>query len=171
MAQIEGFRVRNFKVLKDVTLGRLWNQQQKQPLTPMTAVIGKNGVGKSALFDAFGFLADALKAGAEEACDARGRGGFDKIRTQGEIGPIEFEVYYRKHGNARPITYQIDIAIDESGRPYVQRERLRQRRKHQRYGRPFSILLLNDGIGVAWKWDEEGSKLTKTKRNSILGNS
>ena len=24
MAKIEGFRVRNFKVLKDVTLGRLW---------------------------------------------------------------------------------------------------------------------------------------------------
>ena len=129
MARIEGFRVKNFKVLKDVTLGRLGNQQQKRPLTPMTAVIGKNGVGKSALFDAFGFLADALKSGVEEACDARGRGGFEKIRTQGETGPIEFEVYYRESRNDRPITYQIDIAVDESGRPYVLRERLRQRRK------------------------------------------
>ena len=64
MAQIEGFRVRNFKVLKDVTLGRLGNQRKNQPLTPMTAVIGKNGVGKSVLFDAFGFLADALKSGS-----------------------------------------------------------------------------------------------------------
>ena len=72
MAKIEGFRVKNFKVLKDVTLGRLWNRQQTQPLTPMTVVIGKNGVGKSVLFDAFGFLADALKSGVEEACDARG---------------------------------------------------------------------------------------------------
>ena len=58
----------------------------------MTAVIGKNGVGKSALFDAFGFLSDALKLGVEEACDARGRGGFERMRTQGETGPIEFEV-------------------------------------------------------------------------------
>ena len=56
MARLEGFRVRNFGVLKDVTLGRLWNQQKIEALTPMTAVIGKNGVGKSALFDAFGFL-------------------------------------------------------------------------------------------------------------------
>ena len=95
MARIEGFRVKNFKVLKDVTLGRLGNEYQKQPLTPMTAVIGKNGVGKSALFDAFGFLADALKSGVEEACDARGRGGFKKIRSQGEKGSIEFEVCYR----------------------------------------------------------------------------
>ena len=132
MAKIEGFRVRNFKVLKDVTLGRLWNQQQKQPLTPMTAVIGKNGVGKSVLFDAFGFLADALKSGVEEACDARGHGGFEKIRTQGELGPIEFEVYYREHRNARPITYEIAIEADLFGRPYVLRERLRQRRKGQK---------------------------------------
>ena len=159
MARIEGFRVRNFKVLKDVTLGCLWNRQQTQPLTPMTAVIGKNGVGKSALFDAFGFLADALKSGVEEACEARGRGGFEKIQTQGETGPIEFEVYYRERRRDRPITYQIDIAIDESGRPYVQRERLRQRRKGQRSGQPFSILLLNGGKGVAWKWEEEGIQI------------
>ena len=159
MAKIEGFRVKNFKVLKDVTLGRLWDQQKEQLLTPMTVVIGKNGVGKSALFDAFGFLADALKSGVEEACDARGRGGFEKIRTQGETGPIEFEVYYRERRRDRPITYQIDIAIDESGRPYVQRERLRQRRKGQKSGQPFSILLLNGGKGVAWKWEEEGIQI------------
>ena len=159
MAKIEGFRVKNFKVLKDVTLGRLWDQQKEQPLTPMTVVIGKNGVGKSALFDAFGFLADALKSGVEEACDARGRGGFEKIQTQGETGPIEFEVYYRERRRDRPITYQIDIAIDESGRPYVQRERLRQRRKGQKSGQPFFILLLNGGKGVAWKWEEEGIQI------------
>ena len=71
MARIEGFRVKNFKVLKDVTVGRLWKQRENEPLTAMTAVIGRNGVGKSALFDAFGFLADALKLGVEEACDVR----------------------------------------------------------------------------------------------------
>ena len=74
MAKIEGLRIKNFRALKDVTLGRLWNQQQADPLTPMTAVIGKNGVGKSTLFDAFGFLAYALKSGVEEACYSRVRG-------------------------------------------------------------------------------------------------
>ena len=159
MAKIEGFRVRNFKVLKDVTLGRLWNQQNKQPLTSMTAVIGKNGVGKSALFDAFGFLADALKSGVEEACDVRGRGGFEKLRAQGQTGPIEFEVYYREHGNVRPITYEIAIEADDVGRPYVLRERLRQRRKGQKRGWPFSFLLLNNGKGVAWKGEQEGRQI------------
>ena len=148
MAKIEGFRVKNFGVLKDVTLGRLWNQQQAKPLTPMTAVIGKNGAGKSTLFDAFGFLADCLKYGVEEACDVHGRGGFRKIRSQGQSDPIEFEVYYKETGNARPITYELSINLDDSGRPYVLKERLRQRRKGQSRGWPFSFLILNGGAGI-----------------------
>ena len=157
MATLEGFRVRNFGVLKDVTLGRLWDRRKEEALTPMTAIIGKNGVGKSALFDAFGFLSDALNFNnVEEACNARGRGGFDKMRTQGATDPIEFDVYYREHGNARPITYQIAIAADEIGRPYVLRERFRQRRKGQTRGWPFSFLMLNNGSGVAWKGEQEG---------------
>lgn len=157
MAKIEGIRIKNFRALKDVTLGRLWNQQQLEPLTAMTVVIGKNGVGKSTLFDVFGFLADALKVGVEEACDSRGRGGFEKIRCQGQMGAIEFEIYYKEDGNARPITYEMSIDLDDSGRPFVQKERLRQRRKNQTRGWPFSFLVLNDGKGVVWKG--EGKKI------------
>ncbi len=161
MAKIEGFKVKNFRSLKDITLGRLWNQRQSDPLTPMTAVIGKNGVGKSTLFDAFGFLADALKSGVEEACDSRGRGGFQRIRAQGQQEPIEFEVYYKEDGNARPITYEIAIDIDELGRPFVLKERLRQRRKGQSHGWPFSFLMLNNGKGVVWKGDQEGRQIVE----------
>lgn len=168
MAKIRGFRVRNFKVLKDVTLGRLWNQWKYEPLDDLTAVIGKNGVGKSALFDAFGFLFDALKSGVEEACDARGRGGFGRIRSQGEGGPIEFEVYYREHGNARPITYEVAIDADEFGRPYVLRERLRQRRKGADYGHPFSFLMLEAGRGGAWKGEDTGYDIDESEKRLDL---
>lgn len=156
MTKIQGFHVKNFRVLKDITLGKLWNMQQAAPLTPMSAVIGKNGVGKSTLFDSFGFLADCLKNGVEEACDLRGRGGFEKIRSQGQSGPIEFEIYYKEVPNARPITYELAIDMDASGRPFVLRERLRQRRSGQTRGRPFSFLILNDGKGIAWKGEFEG---------------
>lgn len=159
MAKIEGFRIKNFRVLKDVTLGRLWNHQEAKPLTPLTAVIGKNGTGKSTIFDAFGFLADALKLGIEEACDSRGRGGFERIRTQGQKEPIEFEIYYKEDGNARPITYEISIDADNAGRPYVLKECLKQRRKGQKYGRPFSFLLLNRGKGIVWKGDNDGHQI------------
>lgn len=159
MAKIEGFRVRNYKVLKDISLGRFWNKQKATPLTPLTAVIGKNGVGKSTLFDAFGFLADCLKSGVEEACDAHGRGGFSKIRTQEQVGPIDFEIYYKESGNSRPITYELSIDADKTGRPYVLRERLRQRRKGQKHGWPFSFLVLNNGAGVVWKGEQEGQQV------------
>jgi len=159
VAKIEGIRIKNFKALKDVTLGKLWNSQKTAPLTQMTAVIGKNGVGKSSFFDAFGFLADCLKNGVEEACDARGRGGFERIRSMGSTGPIEFELYYKEDGNARPITYELAINLDRSQRPYVQKERLRQRRKNQKHGWPFSFLILNEGEGVVWKGEIDGRQI------------
>ena len=159
MATIEGIRIRNYRVLKDVTLGKLWNTQHAQPLTPMTAVIGKNGVGKSSLFDAFGFLADCLKLGVEEACDSRGRGGIERIRSQGSDASIEFEIYYREEPRSRPITYELAIDQDEFGRPYVSRERLRQRRKGQKHGRPFSFLMMNNGEGVVWKEEAQGRQI------------
>jgi len=156
MAIINGIRIKNFRVLKDITLGQVFSERTNQALTPLTTVIGKNGVGKSTLFDAFGFLADCLSLGVEDACDARGRGGFNKLVSQGQKGPMEFEIYYKEDGNARPITYELGIALDSSGRPYVSRERLRQRRKEQKHGWPFSFLILNNGLGVVWKGEHEG---------------
>jgi predicted ATPase len=159
MARIEGFRVRNFRTLKDITLGRLWNKHDLQPLTSLTAVIGKNGVGKSSLFDAFGFVADCLRLGVEEACDSRGRGGFSRIRSQEQYGAIEFEIYYKEDGNSRPITYELFIDLDDSDRPYVTKERLRQRRRGQKAGRPFSFLVLSSGQGLVWKGDVGGQEV------------
>jgi predicted ATPase len=46
--------------------------------------------------------------------------------------------------------------MDESGRPYVQKERLRQRRKNQSWGWPFSFLILENGKGLVWKGEAEG---------------
>ena len=158
---VGGIGIKNYRVLKDVTLGKLWNTPKVAPLTPLTAVVGKNGVGKSSLFDAFGFLTDCLKWGVEEACDTRGRGGFDRIRFQGTDDPIEFVVYYREHARTRPITYELAINRDESGRPYVSRERLRQRRSGQRHGKPFSFLMMKEGKGIAWKGEATGEPLAE----------
>ena len=163
MAKIEGIRIANYRVLKNLTLGKLWNTQRIQPLTPMSVVIGKNGAGKSSLFDAFGFLSDCLKLGVEEACDARGRGGFERIRSQGSDSPIRFELYYRQEARARPITYELEIDGDDSGRPYVSRERLRQRRKGQSHGRPFSFLMMQDGRGLAWKGEAQGRRFDEAQ--------
>jgi predicted ATPase len=162
MAAIEGFRIKNYRALKDISLGKLWNTQHSAPLSPMTAVIGKNGVGKSTIFDAFGFLADCLKVGVEEACDARGRGGFTRIRSQGSNESIEFEIYYKEDRGSRPITYELAIDIDSNSRPYVKLERLRQRRRGQKTGWPFSFLILNEGKGIAWKGEDSGKQIKES---------
>ena len=163
MAKILGFRVKNFKSLKEIALGSPWTE----PLTPMTAVIGKNGVGKSTLFDAFGFLSDCLNSGVEEACDARGRGGFKNILTQGEKGPIEFVIYYKENGNATPITsYWLHIDLDKSGRPQVVLEILGQVYIEEDSFRGNTFLCLTTGSGLAWKGKQAG-RLTDTEEGGI----
>ena len=158
MARLEGIRIQNYRVLKDVSLGRLWNKGGLPALTPLVAVIGRNGTGKSTLFDAFGYLAECLAVGVEEACDLKQRGGFDRLVSAGSEGPIRFEVYYRESETERPITYELSIAKDARGRPYVESERLRQRRKGQTRGWPFSFLELSAGKGQAWKGHSLGGE-------------
>jgi predicted ATPase len=154
MALIEGFRVRNYRALRDVTLGKLSTQQQGEPLTPFTVVIGKNGAGKSTLFDAFGFVADCLSTDVEIACDAKQRGGFERMRSLGMSEPIQFEIYYREAKGERPITYELAINLDSSGRPFVESEVLKQRRKGQKHGRPYPFLRLHHGKGKVWAGEE-----------------
>jgi len=154
MAQIEGFRVRNYRALRNITLGKLSADQRGEPLTPFTAVIGKNGAGKSTLFDAFGFVADCLNTDVETACDAKLRGGFERMRSLGVDEPIYFEIYYRDGPGERPITYELAINLDSGGRPFVESEVLKQRRKGQKHGRPFPFLRLHHGAGKVWAGED-----------------
>ena len=161
MPIIEGIRIRNYRVLKDVTLGidLLEPSADAEPLTPLTAVIGKNGVGKSSLFDAFGFLADCLKLGVEEACDQRGRGGFDRIRSQGSDGPIVFHVCYRSEPHGPLIAYLLSIDSDDAGRPYVLGETLGQVSSDESDDLILVFLILRKGIGIAWKGESQGQQI------------
>jgi len=94
LARIESLRVRNYRVLRDLTLNEI---------TPLTVFAGPNGSGKSTLFDVFAFLAECFDEGLRRAWDRRGRGR--EIRSRGSEGPVEFEVKYRESELATPITY------------------------------------------------------------------
>lgn len=173
MSKIEGIRIRNYRALRDVKFGRLyqdWRKDGQSPLTPLTVVIGRNGVGKSSFFDVFGFLSDCLQFGVEEACDRNGRGGFDRIHTKETDGPISFEIYYRENAGEQPITYEISIDKDSQNRPFVSSERLRQRRKNQTNGRPYSFLILNGGKGVVWRNEGIGIQETGSEDEILSSN-
>lgn len=98
-----------------------------------------------------GFLSDSLAEGVERACDARNRGGIRQLLSQGSEGPIHLEIYYKENQNDSPITYELSVAKDRMGRPYVEEERLRQRRAGERSGRPLSFLHLMNGKGDAFE--------------------
>lgn len=123
MPRIEGFRIQNFRGLKDITLGKLYTNSQTS-LTPLTAVIGKNGSGKSSIFDAFGFLADCLSTDIGTACEMRQRGGFKRLRSQSVNDPIKFEILYKESKKSNPIIYNVHLSIDDNDKPVVLSETL-----------------------------------------------
>jgi predicted ATPase len=154
MAVLEGVRIQNYRSLKDVTLGKTFERKGGDVLPRLMAVIGANGVGKSTLLDALGFLGDCLSDGVEAACDKPQRGGFESLRTRGVIEPIRFEVRFRQTQKDRPISYSLEIDLDARGRACVVFERLRQGRKGKAAGRPYSFLELRHGEGYVWSGEE-----------------
>ncbi|MBP7901493.1 MAG: AAA family ATPase [Spirochaetes bacterium] len=170
MAMIEGFRIQNFRALKDIAMGKIGTDpdlKNSKPLTPLTVVIGKNGVGKSSIFDAFGFLADCMETDLDNACNARNRGGFDKLISADTEDTLSITIYYRESHSDQPITYDVSIGKDQkTGLPVVKNERLRQRKKRDKgKGQPKSFLRLENGKGSVWTGDDslEGDDLEEKK--------
>jgi len=154
MAILEGIQIQNYRALRDVTLGKTLYEREQDPLPRLVTIIGANGSGKSSLVDALGFLGDCLAEGVEAACDKPHRGGFERMRTKGSTEAIKFEIRYKDTPTARPMSYSLHIDCDVHGRAQVVYERLRQRRKEQKYGQPYSFLELNNGQGYAWSGSE-----------------
>ena len=154
MGKIEGIEIKNYGPLRNVILGKTRTHQNEKALSNLVTIIGPSGNGKSTLADVFGFIADCLEMGVEAACDAGNRGGYEKLISQGAKDPISFEIYYRETYNSKPITYQLDIDVDNMGRPYVKEERLRQR--VEKRGWPRSFLHLQEGKVYAFEGTEGG---------------
>jgi predicted ATPase len=108
MAILEGIQIKNFRALKNVTLGKV-TASKGRPLSRLSAVIGANGAGKSTLLDAFEFVSDCLVLGVERACHKGTRGGFDKLRSVGSSEPIEFQLRYKVTPEAKAINYSFKI--------------------------------------------------------------
>ncbi len=157
MGKIEGIGIKNYGPLENVKMGRLLSDNKAIPLGNMVTIIGPSGNGKSTIADVFGFISDCIEKDVATACDLNNRGGFEQLRTQNATGPIEFEIYYKENANSSPITYELAIAADKNGLPYVKKERLRQRKKGNKgRGRPLSFLKLENGKGYAYEGKEGG---------------
>jgi predicted ATPase len=152
MARLLGLRIKNFRSLADFSLGGS-KYGDRNDLPQLVCLIGPNGSGKSSVLDAFGFISDCLTKGVEAACDTGGRGGFERIRTKGKEGPLEFELFFEDGDPQRPIAYklQVDLVGDV---PTVTLEELRQRRPGEFKGKPYYFLKLKGGSGKVWTGDQ-----------------
>lgn len=144
--KIQTIRLKNYKVFKELTL---------EELPRLAIFVGENGVGKSTLFDIFGFLHDALKNNIKQALAKRG--GFGEVISRNASGQIEIELqfYLEIVGKQRLITYHLAIG-EENKQPYIAREILRYKRSS--FGSPYHFLDFKKGQGVAIVNEEDFSK-------------
>jgi predicted ATPase len=164
MPQLLGVRIQNYRSLVDLTLGQV-RFNEGEVLPPLICFIGPNGCGKSSLLDAFAFIGDCLREGVEEACDKPHRGGFANLLTRGKTESIQFDLYYRENAASRPITYHFAINSD-GGVPIIAEEKLQQRRKGQKTGRPYPFLDITNGQGDVWA-GQSSNKDEGTRKDRI----
>lgn len=134
---IEQLSVKNYRVLRDVTLA---------DLTPLSVLIGPNGSGKSTVFDVFAFLSECLANGLRKAWEKRGR--FEQLRSRGESGPIDIKIRYREgYDDAPPTPITYHLQFDEvDGRLTITKETLRYTRG--KVGKPFKFMDFSMGRGL-----------------------
>ena len=134
MPLLEGFWIKNFRVLKQFAIGSCYLQfmyidedvsQMKYELSPISILIGNNGTGKSTILDAFTFINDCINYGVDDACLVRG--GYESICSQGSTGPISFGFNFRLTPHSKTLTYVVNIGFGQGNRPYVETELLAYR--------------------------------------------
>ena len=151
MAMIEGFHIENFRALKNVRMGRVWEDfKENTPLKSLSVIIGKNGSGKSTLFDALGFLADCLTYGIEESCYRNGRGGIEKIHSAKQKEDIKFLIVYRSSQTEELVLYILIIGIDKHGNPLINAEQLIELDHNGEFNTENIALNLKKGKGEVW---------------------
>ena len=165
MARLLGIRVKNYRTLSDLRLGQV-QYAKGTPLPRLTCLIGPNGSGKSTILDAFGFVADCLLEGVEAATDKPSRGGFDRLRTQGADGPIQFELFFEDDDPDRPMVYELHVDL-VNGVPAVIKETLRQRQQGETVGKPYYFLKLEKGAGKVWAGQSVETKAQKRDSQSV----
>ncbi len=146
--RIESLKLTNFKSFKQVSM---------KNIPYFCVIVGGNGVGKTTLFDVFGFLKDCLIFDVRKALQQRG--GFSEVISRGcnNTDKIEIEVQFRMHISEkyRLVTYSLEIGLD-GNMPVVTKERLRYKRAQ--YGSPYHFLDFSTGEGYAISNEEDFNK-------------
>ncbi len=144
-----GIHCHNFGVLHDTSFGMSFSdlagltasqaailddpaasplREDRLPLGPLCALIGRNSTGKSALFAALSFISVRLRHDVAFACEQCGRSGFTSMKTRGDCSDICFSLLFSGEADGEFLSYELCLSSDRHGRPFVARESVCQAR-------------------------------------------
>ena len=134
--KIESISLKNFKAFKDAKM---------EHISHFCVLVGANGTGKTTIFSVFGFLHEAMKSNISTALiKLGGTKGFADVRSRNSDGPIKIELKFRssqvtnESGKTPLITYTLEIAENESGKAFIQKEILQYPPRAKRAALAFS---------------------------------
>ncbi|MDR1110162.1 MAG: AAA family ATPase [Deltaproteobacteria bacterium] len=154
---IESIEIKNFKSLQNVKLSNL---------PGMAVFVGRNGVGKTVLFDVFGFLNDAYISDVKIALQVRG--GFREVISRNQSGEILFRLKFRPQKDEPISAYELSIGLNENSVPVVKSEILILRLASS--GQPWRVLEFHEGRGFAAEGeltDYASAKEAQRKQRSL----
>jgi predicted ATPase len=134
--QIETIEIHNYKVFQNVNLKNIGS---------LAVFLGENGVGKSTLFDVFGFIRECLISNVRSALQSRG--GYHEVHSRGTDGDISFLFKYRSAKKSPLCTYELQIGLNDKQQPVVNLELLSYRRGSK--GQPWRFFEYSLGKGYA----------------------
>jgi predicted ATPase len=134
--KIETLEIHNYKVLQNVKIDNIGS---------MAVFLGENGVGKTTLFDVFGFIKSCLTENVRSALQARG--GYAEVHSRDAQGDIQILFKYRISSDKPLCGYELHIGLNEKKNPVINRERLSYRRGSG--GRPWNFIDFSMGMGEA----------------------
>ncbi|GHV86843.1 ATPase [Spirochaetia bacterium] len=112
--KIETIEIHNFKVLQNVVINNIGS---------IAVFLGENGVGKSTLFDVFGFMKTCLTENVRSALQARG--GYDEVHSRDSTGDIQLIFKYRVSPENPLFTYDLQICLNEKNESVIKYEALK----------------------------------------------
>ena len=128
-----GIRVRNYEMLRDTKVGIVGDEVLTPPsdidlalaagvnpairISSLSALIGRNDTGKSSLFHAMSFLSDAVRHGARFASTQQGRKGFTRLRSNGGLDLVAFDLAVHLVALDETVLYHVAFDCDLHGRP------------------------------------------------------
>lgn len=119
---------------------RSLGERVEVPLGQMTALVGPNASGKSAIIDALRFVSEALRDGLPDALQRRG--GLPSLRRAGVNEPITIRIEFAyPQGNG---SWEFSLAGGTDGLYQIEHNRTRWRPDLAAYARHFENLLAKD---------------------------